>query len=257
MPGDEVIGESFQPFLFEVWHWLPHMPTDCENTHWHYEVPCQFHRTAIISVREVKPFELGRERAMSREEDNILSNSGTIQSGGASVMVWKVCSWRDMGPLIRLEPTLTGDMYLSILSDHLHSFMPIVHSDVLGKFQQDTATPHASRVATKWLQEHSFDFRHFHSLPKSPEVNIIKDIRDALLHAFEKRSPPPRTPMDLLTALQNSWCEFPLGYFQTPVESMPRFASSCVLVGARHDIKKAYQFFSLCSVYASEMFNIV
>ncbi|GBN00502.1 hypothetical protein AVEN_37288-1 [Araneus ventricosus] len=32
----------------------------------------------------------------------------TVQSGGASVMVWDVCSWRDMGPLIRLETTLTG-----------------------------------------------------------------------------------------------------------------------------------------------------
>ncbi|GBN19849.1 hypothetical protein AVEN_114558-1 [Araneus ventricosus] len=60
---------------------------------------------------------------------------------GASVMVWDVCSWRDMEPLIHLETTLTGDRY----------FMSIVHSDGLGKFQQDNATPHASRVATKWL----------------------------------------------------------------------------------------------------------
>ncbi|GBN68481.1 hypothetical protein AVEN_135314-1 [Araneus ventricosus] len=59
-----------------------------------------------------------------------------------------------------------------------------------------------------------------------PEMNIIEDIRGALLHAVEKRSPPPRTPMDLLTALQDSWCEFPTAYLQTPVESMPRrFAS--------------------------------
>ncbi|GBN04882.1 hypothetical protein AVEN_124492-1 [Araneus ventricosus] len=70
------------------------------------------------------------------------------------------------------------------------------------------------------------DFRHFHWTPKSPEMNIIEDIRDVLQHATEKRSPPPRNPMDLLTALQDSWCEFPPGYFQTPVESMPRrFAS--------------------------------
>ncbi|GBM76814.1 hypothetical protein AVEN_122191-1 [Araneus ventricosus] len=131
-----------------------------------------------------------------------------------------------MGPLIRLETTLTGDMYLSILSGHLYSFMSIVHSDGLGQFQQDNATLHASRVATKWLQEHSSDFRHFHWPPKSPEMNIIKDIRYVLLHAVEKRSPPPRTPMDLLTALQDSWCEFPPGYLHTPVESMPRrFAS--------------------------------
>ncbi|GBM01888.1 hypothetical protein AVEN_219005-1 [Araneus ventricosus] len=102
-----------------------------------------------------------------------------------------------MGPLIRLETTLTGDMYLSILPDYLHSFMSIVHSDGLGQFQQDNATPHAARVAIKWLQEHCFDFRHFHWTPKSPEMNIIEDIRDALLHAVENRSPPPRTPMDL------------------------------------------------------------
>ncbi|GBM79294.1 hypothetical protein AVEN_92051-1 [Araneus ventricosus] len=57
---------------------------------------------------------------------------------------------------------------------------------------------------------------------KFAQMNIIEDIRDALLHAVEKRSPPPRTPIDLLTALQDSWCEFPPGYLQTPVESMPR-----------------------------------
>ncbi|GBM83662.1 hypothetical protein AVEN_160826-1 [Araneus ventricosus] len=100
--------------------------------------------------------------------------------------------------------------------------MFIVHSDGLGQFQQDNATPHASRVATKWLQEHSSDFRHFRWLHKSPEMNIIEDIWDALLHAGEKRSPPPRTPMDLLTSLQDSWCENLPGCLQTLVETMPR-----------------------------------
>ncbi|GBO04244.1 hypothetical protein AVEN_212189-1 [Araneus ventricosus] len=135
-------------------------------------------------------------------------------------MVWDVCS--DMGPLIRLETTLTGDRYLSILPDHLHSIMSIVHSDGLGQFQQDSATPHASRAATKWLQEHSFDLRHFHWPPKSTEMNITEDIRDALLHAVENRSPPPLTPMDLWTALQDSWCELLPGYLQTLIESLSR-----------------------------------
>ncbi|GBM68675.1 hypothetical protein AVEN_255399-1 [Araneus ventricosus] len=104
--------------------------------------------------------------------------------------------------------------------------MSIVHSDGLGQFQQDNVTPHASRVATKWLQEPSSDFRHFHCPPKSPEMNIIEDIRGALLHGVQKISPPPRTPVDLLTALQDSWCQFLPGYLQTSVESTPcRFAS--------------------------------
>ncbi|GBM08381.1 hypothetical protein AVEN_108377-1 [Araneus ventricosus] len=140
-------------------------------------------------------------------------------------MIWDVCSWRDMGHLIGLETTLTGDRYLNILSDHLHSFMSIVHSDGLGQFQKDNATLQASRVATKWLQEHCSDFRHFHYPPKSPDMKIIEDIWDALLHAVEKRS-PPRTPMGLWTALQDSWCQLPPALLQILVESMPhRFAA--------------------------------
>ncbi|GFX90538.1 transposable element Tcb2 transposase [Trichonephila clavipes] len=36
---------------------------------------------------------------------------GIVQAGGGSVMVWSVCSRRDMEPLIRLDTTLTGDRY--------------------------------------------------------------------------------------------------------------------------------------------------
>ncbi|GFU75713.1 uncharacterized protein TNCV_1651731 [Trichonephila clavipes] len=58
-----------------------------------------------------------------------------------------------MEPLIRL----TGNMYVSILSDHLHPFMSIVHSDGLVEFQQDNATPHTSKIAPEWFQEHSLN----------------------------------------------------------------------------------------------------
>ncbi|GBM82673.1 hypothetical protein AVEN_17576-1 [Araneus ventricosus] len=108
--------------------------------------------------------------------------------------------------------------------------MSIVHSDGLGQFQQDNATPHASRVATKWLQEHPSDFRHFHWPPKSPEMNIIEDIQDAV----ENRSPPPRTAMDLWTVLKDEWCELPPRYLQTLGESMPHRVAAllCVRGGA-------------------------
>ncbi|GBO40529.1 hypothetical protein AVEN_138262-1 [Araneus ventricosus] len=89
MPGDEVIGDPFQPFLFEVWRWLPHMPRHCINT-LRSIVKCRANSTttAIIAVRQVRPFEVGRERAMLREEDNILSNpvSGTEKSKNTNVI---------------------------------------------------------------------------------------------------------------------------------------------------------------------------
>ncbi|GBN24265.1 hypothetical protein AVEN_109701-1 [Araneus ventricosus] len=75
MPGDEVIGDTFQPFLFKVWRWLPHMPRQCVNTlRGIVKYRANSPAAAKIAVRQVKPFEVGRERAMLREEDNILSN---------------------------------------------------------------------------------------------------------------------------------------------------------------------------------------
>ncbi|GBM59118.1 hypothetical protein AVEN_255657-1 [Araneus ventricosus] len=113
--------------------------------------------------------------------------------------------------------------------------MSIVHSDEFGQFQQDRATPHTSRVATKWLQKHSSDFRHFHCPPKSPDMNTIKPIWVALQCAVQKRSPPPGTPMDLRTALHDSWCEKPPGYLQTLVDTMPHRVASllCARVGPK------------------------
>ncbi|GBM41104.1 hypothetical protein AVEN_63298-1 [Araneus ventricosus] len=75
MSGDEVIGDPFQPLLFYVWRWLHHMPRHCINT-LRGTVKCRANSTttAIIPVRQVKPFEVGRERSMLRKEDNILSN---------------------------------------------------------------------------------------------------------------------------------------------------------------------------------------
>ncbi|GBM45221.1 hypothetical protein AVEN_63832-1 [Araneus ventricosus] len=81
-------------------------------------------------------------------------------------------------------------------------------------------------------------------------MNIIEDIRDALLHAFENRSPPPFTPMDLRTVLKNEWCELPPRYLQPLVESMPhRVAALLCVLGALHDIRQVYQFFLLFSVF--------
>ncbi|GFQ96974.1 uncharacterized protein TNCT_488361 [Trichonephila clavata] len=69
-----------------------------------------------------------------------------------------------------------SDRYVSILSDHLHPIMSIVHSDGFGEFKQVRATPHMSRNATEWLQEHASEFRHFRWPPKSTDMNIFEYI---------------------------------------------------------------------------------
>ncbi|GBM90865.1 hypothetical protein AVEN_128316-1 [Araneus ventricosus] len=88
------------------------------------------------------------------------------------------------------------------------------------------------------IPDKSLKFRH---IPHRMKMNIFEDIRDALLHAVEKRSPPPRTPMDLLTALQDTFrhqsspCHVVLLHF-------------CVLVGPDTILRRCTSF-SGSSVY--------
>ncbi|GBN40610.1 hypothetical protein AVEN_220297-1 [Araneus ventricosus] len=135
--------------------------------------------------------------------------------------------------------------------------MFIENSVEFGQFQLDSATPHTSKVATKWLQEHSSDFRHFHCPPKSPDMNIIEPIWVALQCAVQKRSPPPGTPMDLRTALQDSWCEKPPGYLQTLVNTMPRRVASLLCARVRQvTILDRCTSFSGSSVYFKVTSNV-
>ncbi|GBN27105.1 hypothetical protein AVEN_104743-1 [Araneus ventricosus] len=66
-------------------------------------------------------------------------------------------------------------------------------------------------------------------------MNIIEPIWVALQCAVQKRFPPPGTPMDLRTALQDSWCEKPSGYLQTVADTMPHRVASllCARVGLK------------------------
>lgn len=81
----------------------------------------------------------------------LICQQGTVQAFGASVMIWSMCSCRDLVPLKHLGTTLTSDVCVSILPNHRHLLMSIVHSEGLGLFQQDNTTLHVSRVATEWL----------------------------------------------------------------------------------------------------------
>ncbi|GFY22297.1 transposable element Tcb2 transposase [Trichonephila clavipes] len=146
---------------------------------------------------------------------------GTVQADGDSVMVWSVCSGRDMGPLIRLNTTLIGDRYVSILSGQLHQFTcPLCISTDFIRIHQDNVAHHTSGIATEWLQEYSSEFRQFHWPPKSPDMNIIGHIWNVLQSAVQKRSPPFLCPTDLWRALQDLWCQLPPKLFQTLIESM-------------------------------------
>ncbi len=48
-------------------------------------------------------------------------------AGGGGVMVWVMFSWHTLGPFVPIEHCLNATAYLSIVVDHVHSFMTTVY----------------------------------------------------------------------------------------------------------------------------------
>ncbi|GFV66407.1 transposable element Tcb2 transposase [Trichonephila clavipes] len=130
----------------------------------------------------------------------------TVQAGECSMMQGGVGTWRDMGPLIDLDSTLTGDRYLRILSDPLHQFIVCCILTDLMNLNRTVRHPTRPNFNTEGFQKHSSEFRHFRWPPKSPDMNNIGHISDALQPAVQKRYKLPLTFTDLWTSLQDSWC---------------------------------------------------
>ncbi|GFW75217.1 transposable element Tcb2 transposase [Trichonephila clavipes] len=118
--------------LLTARHKTSHFPWDRQNRHWtvddwkHVAWSDEFHFQLNRADGRVRVWK------KSHKPMDPTCQQGTVQAGGGSVIVWGVGSWSDMGPLIRLDTILTGGRYVSILSDHLHPFMFIVHSNGLG-----------------------------------------------------------------------------------------------------------------------------
>ncbi|GFT45425.1 transposable element Tcb2 transposase [Trichonephila clavipes] len=74
---------------------------------------------------------------------------------------------------------------------------------------------------------------HFLWTTKSPDMNIIERIWDALQRAAQKRSPPSLTPTYLWTALQYSWCHLPPSILQTLIESISRLVAALLRARGR------------------------
>ncbi len=61
-------------------------------------------------------------------------------------MVWGIFSWHTLGPLVPIVYCLNATAYLSIVADHVHSFLTTVYPSSDGYFQQDNARCHKAQI---------------------------------------------------------------------------------------------------------------
>ncbi|GBN39097.1 hypothetical protein AVEN_161008-1 [Araneus ventricosus] len=71
----------------------------------------------------------------------------------------------------------------------------------------DNARPHRALLVDEFLE--SEDIRRMDWPARSPDLNPIEHVWDALGRSIATRNPPPRTMQEMKTALLNEWYQLP------------------------------------------------
>ncbi|MBJ3215703.1 transposase [Salmonella enterica subsp. enterica serovar Corvallis] len=163
-----------------------------------------------------------RVRRKPHEAMDPSCQQGTLQACGDGILVWGLFTGTDMGPLVRVTSSLTGQRYREILDDHVLPFVRLQHPTGDLSLQQDNAPCHRSRIVSKWLNEHSSDVTSLPWPARSPDLNPIEHIWDPIERDVRGSDPPPSNLRELWELVQGSRVRMSSHRFRCLVESMPR-----------------------------------
>ncbi|UYV82328.1 hypothetical protein LAZ67_21001723 [Cordylochernes scorpioides] len=137
---------------------------------------------------------------------------------GGSLLVWAGISSNRRTPLhIFSGGTLTAQRYRDeILEPYLRPYKDQIGHNLI--LMDDNARPHRARLVNEYLQ--SENIRRMDWPARSPDLNPIEHVWDALGRRIGARHPSPRTLVELRTALLEEWGLLPLDLLQSLVNSM-------------------------------------
>lgn len=81
----------------------------------------------------------GTQMVGSEFDANKMDSRTPVQAGRGGVMEWGMFSWLILGPLIPINHHLNATDYLSVVAEHVHSFMATICWFSNGYFQHDNA----------------------------------------------------------------------------------------------------------------------
>jgi hypothetical protein len=152
----------------------------------------------------------------------------TLKFGGGKIQVWGCFSYDTIGPLKRIEGTLTGARYRQILKTHMAPFLRGLKKSKKTEyiFQHDNDPKHTSGVVQNYLHNTNIVLLDWPS--QSPDLNPIenlwKHLKDKIAESYEKASSLDH----LFELLQQVWADVDVNYMQNLVDSMPRRCAAVI-----------------------------
>ncbi|GBO25667.1 Transposable element Tcb2 transposase [Araneus ventricosus] len=161
--------------------------------------------------------------------------------GGGGLMVWAGIMLDGQTPLHVFERgTVTCVRYRDeILEPSVRLFRGAVGPEFI--LMDDNARPHRALLVDEFLE--SEDIRRMDWPDRSPDLNPIEHVWDALGRAIATRNPPPRTIQEMKTALLNEWDQLPQEMINCYLISIIRpffFAETSVTANIYLDMLQSY-----------------
>ncbi|UYV77201.1 hypothetical protein LAZ67_15000099 [Cordylochernes scorpioides] len=152
---------------------------------------------------------------------------------GGSLLVWAGISSSRRTPLhIFSGGTLTAQRYRDeILEPYLRPYRDQIGHNLI--LMDDNARPHRARLVNEYLQ--SENIRRMDWPARSPNLNPIEHVWDALGRRIGARHPSPRTLVELRTVLLEECGLLPLDLLQSLVNSIRARCETLIAVRGDHN----------------------
>ena len=134
-------------------------------------------------------------------------------------MIWGCFSYRETGPIVRLQGTVNANSYINLMHDYAVTYMERCFRGGC-VFQQDNAPPHTAHKTIEYLRERNLDVMEWHGC--SPDLSPIENLWGELVLRVYAEYKQYDDVEDLAEGISDAWESITSQICNNLVDSMPK-----------------------------------